>query len=285
MKLAAMVVVLGIGFGGVSQAFSQAGSAQPAGQAAPAGQTAAPQGKRLPQAKTQPEFDSFNTAKALTDPAALEKAAEDFATKFPESELRVMLYKAVMYAYQQANNADKMMDAAHKVLTLDGDDPEALVAVGQVLAERTRDTDLDKDQRWAEARKDAQRALATVETDVPTAGVPQEKLDAYKGYLRSEAYSVIGTLDFTAKAWPDAETNLRKSIEAFPQNVDPIAVFRLSVALDMQGKYPEAMKYADQAVGMTKDDTAAGKAARAEKDRLGKLTIGSAPAQTPAPPK
>jgi hypothetical protein len=43
-----------------------------------------------------------------------------------------------MYAYQQANNADKMMDAAHKVLSLDGDDPEALVGVGQVLAERTR---------------------------------------------------------------------------------------------------------------------------------------------------
>jgi tetratricopeptide (TPR) repeat protein len=289
MKLAAIVVVLGIGLGGVSQAFCQAGNTQPTGQAAPAGQTAAPaaapQGKRPPQAKTQPEFDAFNTAKALTDAAAQEKAADDFAVKFPDSELRVMLYKAVMYSYQQANNADKMMDAAHKVLTVDGDDPEALVGVGQVLAERTRDTDLDKDQRWAEARKNAQKALLTVETDVPTAGLPQDKIDTYKGYLRSEAYSIIGTLDFTSKAWPDAETNLRKSIEAFPQNVDSIAVFRLSVALDMQGKYAEAMKYADQAVGMTKDDTAAGKAARAEKDRLTKLTSGSAPAQTPAPPK
>jgi hypothetical protein len=50
--------------------------------------------------------------------------------------------------------------------------------------------------------------------------------------------------------------------------VDPIAVFRLSVALDMQNKYPEALKYANQAVDLTKEGTGAGDAARKEKDRL-----------------
>src|SRR5882762_5298912 len=69
-----------------------------AGQAAPApgatqGATAAPAGKRPPQAKTQPEFDAYKLAAASTDAAALEKASDDFATKFPDSELRVLLYK------------------------------------------------------------------------------------------------------------------------------------------------------------------------------------------------
>jgi hypothetical protein len=76
---------------------------------------------------------------------------------------------------------------------------------------------------------------------------------------------------------------LRKSIDAFPQQVDPIAVFRLSVALDMQSKYPEALKYANQAVDLTKEGTAAGDAARKERDRLTQLTGGGTPA--PAPPK
>jgi hypothetical protein len=88
----------------------------PAGQAA--GQAAAPAGKRPPQAKTQPEFDAYKAAAALTDAAAQEKAADDFAAKFPDSELRPLLYKAVMHAYQQANNADKMMAMSQKVLTL-----------------------------------------------------------------------------------------------------------------------------------------------------------------------
>ena len=104
-----------------------------------------------------------------------------------------------MQRYQQANNADKMMDMAQKVLAIDPDDPEALVGVAQALAERTRDTDLDKDQRLAEAKKDAERALQTIDTDIPTSGYPPEKLNAFKRFLRSEAYLVLGTLSFKAQ--------------------------------------------------------------------------------------
>jgi tetratricopeptide (TPR) repeat protein len=160
------------------------------------------------------------------------------------------------------------------VLTFDPDDPEALLGVAQVLAERTRDTDLDKDQRIAEARKDAERALVTVETDIPATGAPAEQVAAFKGFLKSEAYAILGTLDFNAKAWPSAEDNLKKSIDAFPQQPDPIAIFRLSVALDMQNKYPDALKYANQAVDLTKEGTNAGDAARKEKDRLIQLIGG-----------
>jgi tetratricopeptide (TPR) repeat protein len=282
MKRATIIIaVLGIAAWGFAQnGFAQSND-KPAAQNAPAGQAAgpaaAPAGKRPPQAKTQPEFDAYKAAAALTDPAAQEKAAEDFATKFPDSELRALLYKSVMHGYQQANNAEKMMEMAQKVLTFDADDPEALLGVAQVLAERTRDTDLDKDQRLAEARKDAQRSLMTVETDIPSSGYPPEKLNAYKSFLRSEAYAIMGTIDFNAKAWANAEGNLRKSIDAFPEQVDPIAVFRLSVALDMQNKYPEALKYANQAVDLTKEGTGAGDAARKEKDRLTQLSGGSAP--------
>jgi tetratricopeptide (TPR) repeat protein len=282
MKRAAIVVAM-VGL----SAWSFGQSNDKSAAQAPAGQQAAPaaQGKRPPAAKTQAEYAAYQAAVALTDPAAQEKAADDFAVKFPDSELRVVVYKAVMHSYQQGNNADKMMDMARKVLSYDPDDPEALLGVSQVLAERTRETDLDKDQRLAEARKDAERALVTVDTDVPTAGQAPERVDAYKGFLRSDAYAILGTIDFNNKAWASAETNFKKSIEALPQNVDPIAVFRLSVALDMQDKIPEALKYANQAVELTKAGTNAGDAARAEKDRLVKRSGGAAAAQTPAPPK
>ena len=280
MRLAAIVgAVLMISTWGLSQnAQSNAQSGDKgAAQSAPAGQAAAPAGKRRPMAKTQEEYAAFNAANALTDPAAQEKAANDFAVKFPDSELRVLLYKTVMHGYQQANNLDKMMEMSKKVLGYDADDPEALLIAAQVLAERTRDTDLDKADRLAEARKDAQRALVTVDTDIPSAGYAPEQLTAYKGFIRSEAHEILGTLDYNAKAWGDAEANLKQSIEAYPQQVDPIAVFRLSVALDMQNKYPEALKYANQAVDLTKEGTNAGDAARKEKDRLTQLTGSGAP--------
>jgi len=294
-RVAIMIAVLGIVvLGTCGWSFGQstndkpAAQNPPAGQAAqPAGQAAAPAGKRPPAAKTQPEFEAYKAAVAQTDAAAVEKAADDFAAKFPDSELRAMLYTSAMQRYQQANNTDKMMDMGRKILAIDPDDPTALIGVAQGLAERTRDTDLDKDQRVAEAKKNAEHALVTIDTDVPTSGYPPEQLAAFKSFLRSEAYLILGTLSFKASNWPDAELNLRKSIDALPQQPDTVGVFRLAVALDMQNKLPEAMKYADQAVELTKDrpDSGVGKAARDEKDRLTKLSGGTAPGQTTPPPK
>jgi tetratricopeptide (TPR) repeat protein len=264
-------------------------SAAPAGQQGTSGQTTAPaaepQGKRPPQAKTQPEFDAFNAATKNTDPAALEKAADDFAAKFPDSELRLLLYKSAMRAYQNANNADKMLDMGRKCLTFDPNDPEALIDVAEVLTERTRDTDLDKDQRLEEATKAAQKAITTVDTDVAfPAGTPPDKVDQYKGMLRSSAYSVLGALDFNKNNFAGAETNFRKSIDAFPQQPDPVTVLRLSLALDRQGKYPEALTFANKAVDMTQEGSGAGPLARRERDRLLQLTggkpAGAAPGST-----
>jgi tetratricopeptide (TPR) repeat protein len=265
-------------------------SGQPAQQTPPAaGQAtpATPAAKRPPQAKTQPEFDAYKLAVANTDPAAFEKASDDFATKFPDSELRALLYKNAMRLYQQTNNAEKTEAMGRKVLTFDGDDPEALVMVAEVIAERTRDSDLDKDQRYDEAVKMAQKATQTVETDVNVpAGTPQDKVDAYKALLKSNAYSIVGTIAYKKENYPDAEANLQKSIDAFPSQPDPVVVLRLALSLDKQQKYPEALKVANRAVEMTQEHTVAGDTARRERDRLQQLTGGAAPAPAAnQPPK
>jgi len=294
MKRAAVIlgiISLAIGITTVAVWAQAPTSGQPAQQNPPAaGQAAqgatAPAAKRPPQAKTQPEFDAWKLASANTDPAGLEKAADDFATKFPDSELRILLYKNTMRLYQNANNAEKTEAMGRKVLSLDADDPEALVTVAEVIAERTHDSDIDKDQRYAEAVTMAQKATQTVDTDVQVpAGTPQERIDAYKSLLRSNAYSIIGTIDFKKENYPAAQENLQKSIDAFPSNPDPVAVLRLALALDKQQKYPDALKVANRAVELTQDNTAIGTPARRERDRLQQLTGGAAPAQPQSPPK
>ncbi len=263
-----------------------AGQAAPAAQGSTTGTPVAPTAKRPPQAKTQPEFDAWKAAAANTDPAAQEKASDDFATKFPDSELRVLLYKNAMRAYQTANNAEKTEAMGRKVLTFDPDDPEALVVVAEVIAERTRDTDVDRDQRFGEAAAMAQKALKTIDTDISVpAGTAQDKLDAYKAGLRSQAYSIVGAVEYKKENFAAAEENLQKSIDAYPSDPDAVVVLRLALALDKQQKYPEALKVANRAVEMTQDNTAIGTPARHERDRLQQLTGGTAPAQPPTPPK
>jgi len=289
MKRAAMILVtLAVAVFVAAQQPAPAQQKQPAATPATTPQAsaapAAPQGKRPPQAKTQPEFDAFNAAMAnQKDPATLEKSADDFAAKFSDSELRALLYKAAMRGYQNVNNGDKMSEMAQKLLMLDPDDPEALVAEAEVIAEHTRSTDLDKDQRYDQAKKYAEHSLETVDTDVAIpAGAPQSQIDAYKGLLRSSAYSVLGTIEYGQEKYPDAEGYFRKSIDAYPAQPDPVVMLRLALSLDKQARYPDALKEANRAVELTQEGTAAGTTARHERDRLVQLT-GGTPSTSPAP--
>jgi len=285
--LGAVLALVGMGFAQQPTAPAATSGAAQAGTPAPA------QPKRPPQAKTQPEFAAYNAAMAIHDQPAQEKAADDFAAKYADSELRVLLYKSVMRSYQAANDADKMMEMGRKVLAMDPDDPEALLGVAEVLAERTRDTDIDKDQRLDEAMKLAKHAVETVDTDVAVpAGTPAEKLDAYKGFLRSSAYSIIGTLQFNKDQFADAEKSFHQSIDAYPAQPDPVVVLRLALALDKQDKYADALNFAGQAASLSPENTPPGNIARKECDRLAQLTkspkpasCGSSPAPDSAAPK
>jgi len=261
---------------------AQSGTAQPT----------APAGKHPLQAKTQPEYEAYNAAHAqINDSAAMEKAAADFNTKFPDSELRVLLFRDAMHAYQRDNNGDKMLEMGRQVLKLDPDDPEAMVGVAEVLTERTKDTDLDKDQKLAEATKLAQHALETIDTNIsiPTGAAP-EQVDAYKRFLRSSAYAIVGTMQYNKENYKDAEDSFRKSIDAYPTQPDPVVVLRLALTLDKQTKYPEALKEVNRAVELTSSqaDSSVGVYARQERDRLVQLTGGPAPKPATgqaAPPK
>ncbi len=313
-RIGLLVVVLMMAVAAGAQATGQTGQqgAAAGAQAAPAAQAATPApSKRPPQTKTQPEYDAWRAADSSSRPtpeeqaaaktpadmqqlqttvaARTEKAADDFATKFPDSEVRILLYKTAMRNYQNTNNAEKTEAMGRKVLSLDPDDPESLVTVSEVIAERTRDSDLDRDQRYDDAMKMAQKSLTTVNTDISVpAGTPQERVDAYKAGLSSQAYSIMGAIEYNKGNFAAAQADLEKSIDAFPSQPDAIVVLRLALSLDKQSKYPEALKVANRAVELTQEGTQAGTLARRERDRLQQLTGGTAaPATSPQvqPPK
>ena len=121
---------------------------------------------KIKAAKTQPEYDAYQAASNQQDVAKADAAANDFAVKFPDSDLRSVLYEQLMRRYQAANNAEKTLEMGRKVLTLDPDSVFALIMVSSVLAERTNETDLDLAQRHDEIVKDSGHALALQQPQV-----------------------------------------------------------------------------------------------------------------------
>lgn len=246
---------------------------------------AAPEHKSPPSAKTQDEFAAYQAAANNSDPAAAEKAADDFAAKYPQSDLRGLLYSNLMRRYQQANDSEKTLETARKVLTYEPNDPLALVMAATVLAERTRESDLDRDERYDESVKDAQRALETVNTDLMAPNnITPEQLDGAKKMLMSMAHSAIGMVDLDRKDDAAAQQQFQQSIALSPSGqVEPLTYLRLALAQDHLKQYSEALMSANKAVSSAPPNSPVAMLAKQEVDRLGKLT-GSGATPPPAVP-
>ena len=250
---------------------------------------AASAGQHQPQAKSKDEFDAYNLAASKTDPAQLEAAADEFAQKFPNSELKELLYVRAMSLYQQQNSSTKIIATGQKAIALNPTNPVPLVAVASALVMDTRETDLDRDARYAEAGKNAQAALDNVDTglEIPP-GLPPAQIAAAKANLRSIAYDTLGVIAMNKKDYAAAEQNFQKAADLMKDQPDAVVYLRLSVAQDNEKKYPEALDSANKAVQYAQEGSAEKNLAKQQQARLQKLmsekATSTAPPATPPPP-
>ena len=269
-----------------------AAGANPPATPAPAQAAPAKGLKTPPQPKTQEEYNAYIGAVQLTegpDAAAAEAAARDFQAKHPTSELSSQLYLALLFAYNRSNNLDKAVDMGREVLKIEANNPVAAVYTGLILAESTRETDIDAAQKFEEANKDANIGLQNVETSLMLPGnVTQQQVDGTKAELKATAYDTLGLVAFKQTDYATAEKNLRQSIQVRGEPGDAMSHLRLALTLDKQNKYNEALPEAQKAASLANPQDNVSKSAQAEIERLKKLTgtgaASTAPAAQPANP-
>jgi tetratricopeptide (TPR) repeat protein len=252
LSLVLMAAAVGQTYGGQQQ--------QPAGQA-PAGSQpqagaqpaqpapAAPAGRRVLQAQSAEEQAAYLAVVNNPDMTAAEAGAADFVVKFPTSQLRGTLYQVLQSRYQNANNADKTIEMGRKSIEYDPDNTWALAITASVLADRTRETDLDRDERLAEVAKHAQRAIETIDTGLALApSATEEQVQMMKSVLLGVAHEALGVAETVRKNDAAAEQHFRKATEINQARPDPLTWLRLALTLDRQKKYPEALQAANRAV-------------------------------------
>jgi tetratricopeptide (TPR) repeat protein len=176
------------------------------------------------------------------------------------------------------------VEAGRKALQHEPDAPIALITVASVIAERTRDTDLDAQEKFAEGKKDAERAIQLIESKQwAPAQLNAQQLDAVK----SMAYVAIGAMELNRKNDVGAEQALRKAIELNQIQPDAVTFLRLALSLDHQKKYNDALVAATRAVELAGNEPAVREKAIQEQNRLKQLTgasTGAATGPTPATP-
>jgi tetratricopeptide (TPR) repeat protein len=247
---------------------------------------AQPAGKHVPQAKTHPEFNDYNAAYAIAGGAASEKAADDFAAKYPSSELTSYLYSKAMHEYQNENNPENMLSVGEKVLRLAPDNSIALVLTATVLADSLNDSDTDRRAKIARVKTNATRALDTLDSGfTPPANASPEQVKVFKNTLQSMAHSALGIVALKTADDPGAEKELRLSADLNQSQPDPYIWYHLALAQDHQKKYSEALVSINRALQVMGANTDLGNLARGEQSRLLTLTGGasSSPEKLPTP--
>ena len=250
-----------------------------------AGKTPASGAPRVLQAKSQEELKTYQDAFAKTEPALVEAAADDFAAKYPNSELRASLYIRAMNLYSQSNDTEKVIVTGEKAIADDPINPIPLVQVASAIAETTRETDLDREQQLALAAKDAHAAIDNIATGlILPANADPQKVAAAKRNIQTMAYDTLGMIDMNKKDYPAAEQHLQKAIELSKDNPEAVLYLRLSVAQDHLQQYPQALDSANKAVRYAKDGSAAQNLGKQQQSRVQKLMAAAAVAgEAPAP--
>ena len=231
-----------------------------------------PRSARAPQARSQQERNDFIAAYALADAATEEVAANDFAAKYPTSELRHYLFSSAMLKYQRENNPARMLVMGEKVLELDPDNPMALVLTATAIVDGLNERDRDRERKMTVIKRNAMRAIQIAETGY--AGNTAESAAAYKTMLQSMAYSALGLMKLKVGDDAGAEKDLKAAVDLATVRPDPYLWYHLALAQDHRKKYAAALSSVEQALQLSSSDPELQKLVEVEHERLAGLTRG-----------
>jgi tetratricopeptide (TPR) repeat protein len=217
-----------------------------AGAAALMAQQAAPAAKGpAPKSKGEQEaLQALFTAQQSGNWDGVIKGADDLVTKYSDTDYKEIATYLEAAAYQQKGDWIKADVYAEKVLELNPKNIQATLMVGELLAQHTRENDLDKEEKLGKAEK---QLNATIE-NVKTGGKPNPQItDAQwaesQKYITAEAQNDLGLCELTRKNYDKAAAYFRTAVEADPQ---PAYSVRLASALQSAGKNDEAIAICDK---------------------------------------
>jgi len=138
---------------------------------------------------------------------------------------------------------------AERVLEADPKDFRATLMLANYYATRTRENDLDREEKLAKAEKYANQVIEMVKTaPKPNPQITDEQWTDAKKDTTAEAYNNIGLANLTRKKYDAAAAGFKSAVEA-NSRPEPAYMVRLASALQSAGKNDEAIVWCDKSRG------------------------------------
>ena len=204
-----------------------------------------------PNFKSQEEVDAFMKVQAAPGLQERADAAREFMASYPKSEAVGLAAYMAMLSYQQLNDFENMLLYGDMVLA---NNPEpgmmagTLISLATAIPTRTREFDLDKEEKLSKAEDYAKKAMGVI----PQLGkldpnMSDDEWLATKMDFMSQCHEALGGVFAKREQYEQAEASFRKAVEMSQQPV-PFTLFNLADVLSKLGKKEEAAAFADQCV-------------------------------------
>lgn len=198
-----------------------------------------------PKPKSQKEYDAIMAVMNATDPDAQIAAIENLLTKFADTEFKVIALQQATQAAMQKGDAEKVVIYAERTLKEDPKNYMVMLMQAQMTAQKTREHDLDKEEKLKQAEKLATDAIELLKTAAkPRPDLTDEQWTAAKKDFEAQGYESLGMVAMVRKKYPDAVTNFKKAVDT-QGTPDPATKVRLASAHNFAGNFDAAILIID----------------------------------------
>ena len=200
---------------------------QPA-QATPGQPPASP--AQAPVIKDPAEYNAYVGAIQQKDPTAQISGLEAFMTQYPNSVMKVSALQTLMQDYQQANNQQKTIDTAVKLVAADPCNVRAMALLSYFNRLKAQGGDANAKQDLTDAQKYGQMGLDCLPKFTKPDGTSDADYEKMKAQMAGIFNAAIGIAKLTDKDYDDARKALRVAADANPTDFSVVYPLALSYA-------------------------------------------------------
>jgi tetratricopeptide (TPR) repeat protein len=236
--------------------------------------------QKPPAPKSKGEVEALQALFGAQDPDARIKAADNLLTKYADTEFKAVVLYLEAVSYQQKNDVEKMMVYAEQSIQADPKQFAAMLMLAKAIAQRTREFDLDREEKLTRAEKYAKDAMEVVKTaPKPNPQVTDEQWAQAKKEYDAQGHEALGFAASARKNYDVAISELKLAIDEAP---DSVTMVRLAAVYDLSGKPDEAIPLLDKVMATPDAPPSVKQFAQAEKVRATQQKSGGAKPASPA---
>lgn len=233
--------------------------------------------QKQPQPKSQGEVEAIQAMFGAADADARIKAAEQLIVKYADTEFKPLALYFIAASYEQKGDVEKMIVYAERTLEADPTDFKPMLMLANGIARRTREFDLDREEKLNRAEKMAKDAIAAIKAaQKPNPQLADDQWEAAKRDYEGQAHEAIGVGMMVRKKYAEAAAAFATAVGT-ASAPDPATFVRWAQASTMAGKPDDALAALEKLNALPDVHPQIKQAAQAERVRATQAKSGAAP--------